>query len=122
VRQVLKVDEAKRQIYFAAGGMVAGQDPYFQQVYRIGFDGKGLTSLTTADAYHDVALSPDASLYVDTYSRVDLPPVSELRRTSDGAWSPRSRKPISPASRGRFQGARAVRRQGPRRQGPTSMA
>jgi hypothetical protein len=83
VRQVLKVDEAKRQIYFAAGGMVAGQDPYFQQVYRIGFDGKGLTSLTTADAYHDVALSPDASLYVDTYSRVDLPPVSELRRTSD---------------------------------------
>lgn len=83
VRQVLKVDEAKRQIYFAASGMVAGQDPYFQHVYRIGFDGKGLTALTTADAYHDVALSPDASLYVDTYSRVDLPPVSELRRTSD---------------------------------------
>lgn len=83
VRQVLKVDEEKRQIVFAAGGMVAGQDPYFQQVYRIGFDGKGLTPLTTADAYHDVALSPDGSLYVDTYSRVDLPPISELRRSSD---------------------------------------
>lgn len=83
VRQVLKVDEAKRQIVFAASGMVAGQDPYFQQVYRIGFDGKGLTALTIADAYHDVALSPDGSLYVDTYSRVDLAPVSELRRTSD---------------------------------------
>jgi len=83
VRDVLKVDEAKRLIYFTASGMVAGQDPYFQHAYRIGFDGKGLTALTTADAYHDVALSPDGRLYVDTYSRVDLPPVSELRRTED---------------------------------------
>ncbi len=93
VRQVLKVDEVKRQIYFAASGMVAGQDPYFQHVYRIGFDSKGLTALTTADAYHDVALSPDGSLYVDTYSRVDLPPVSELRRTSDGSLVATLEKP-----------------------------
>jgi dipeptidyl aminopeptidase/acylaminoacyl peptidase len=85
VRDVLKVDEAKRQIYFTASGMNAGEDPYFQHFYRIDFDGSHLTPLTTARAYHDVALSPDATLYVDTYSRVDLPPASELHRTSDGA-------------------------------------
>jgi dipeptidyl aminopeptidase/acylaminoacyl peptidase len=85
VHDVVKVDEAKKQIYFTAGGMVKGQDPYFQHFYRIDFDGTHLTPLTTADAYHDVALSPDLSSYVDTYSRVDLPPVAELHRTSDGS-------------------------------------
>ncbi|WP_336959974.1 S9 family peptidase [Sphingobium aquiterrae] len=85
VRDVLKVDEGKRQIYFTASGMRAGEDPYFQHFYRVDFDGSHLTALTTVDAYHDVALSPDMATYVDTYSRVDLPPVSELHRSSDGA-------------------------------------
>ncbi|RYD44582.1 MAG: S9 family peptidase [Sphingomonadales bacterium] len=85
VRDVVKVDEATRQIWFTASGMNAGEDPYFQHFYRIDFDGSKLTPLTSANAYHDVALSPDASLYVDTYSRVDLPPVAELRRTRDGS-------------------------------------
>lgn len=85
VRDVVKVDEAKRQIYFTASGMNAGEDPYFQHFYRIDFDGSKLTPLTSANAYHDIALSPDMSLYVDTYSRVDLPPVAELRRTRDGS-------------------------------------
>ena len=85
VHDVVKVDEARRRIYFTAGGMKPGQDPYFQNFYRIDFDGSHLTPLTTADAYHDVTLSPDGETYVDTYSRVDLPPVAELHRTSDGA-------------------------------------
>jgi dipeptidyl aminopeptidase/acylaminoacyl peptidase len=85
VHDVVKVDEAKGQIYFTAGGMVKGQDPYFQQFYRIDLDGSHLTPLSTANAYHDVALAPDMATYVDTYSRIDLPPVSELHRSSDGA-------------------------------------
>ena len=43
--------------------------------YRINFDGTGLTALTEADANHQVVFSPDMKYYVDTYSRVDLPPV-----------------------------------------------
>ncbi|MBB5985429.1 S9 family peptidase [Sphingobium lignivorans] len=85
VREVVKVDDAKRQIWFAAGGMRPGEDPYLQHYYRVDFDGRNLTPMTTVDAYHDVAFSPDMSMYVDTYSRIDLPPVSELRRTSDGS-------------------------------------
>jgi dipeptidyl aminopeptidase/acylaminoacyl peptidase len=85
VRGVEKVDEEARQIWFSAGGVTAGKDPYLLHVYRINFDGSGLTAITKADANHDVALSPDMTFYVDTYSRVDLPTVSELRRTQDGS-------------------------------------
>ena len=45
---------------------------------------RGCWPLTTSDANHTVVLSADAKHYVDTYSRVDAPPVTELRRTSDG--------------------------------------
>jgi dipeptidyl aminopeptidase/acylaminoacyl peptidase len=83
VRHVIKVDEEKRQLWFSAGGMQAGKDPYFQHYYRINLDGSGLTPLTTADANHTVEFSSDMTLFVDTYSRVDLPTVSELKR-ADG--------------------------------------
>ena len=35
--------------------------------------------LTTLDADHDVAVSPDGDWYVDVYSWVDVAPVMELR-------------------------------------------
>jgi len=82
-RAVDKVDEAKRQVWFQASGMVPGQDPYFTHHYRINFDGTGLTALTEADGNHIVAYAPDMVTYVDTWSRVDLASVSELRRTED---------------------------------------
>ncbi len=83
VRAVQYVDTTAKQIVFAAGGMVPKQDPYFVQYYRINFDGTGLTPLTDADGYHTVTFSPDNKYYVDTWSRVDLAPISQLRRTSD---------------------------------------
>jgi dipeptidyl aminopeptidase/acylaminoacyl peptidase len=85
VRAIEKVDEEKRQIWFGASGMYAGKDPYLIHHYRINFDGTGLTTLTQADANHDVSYSTDMKYFVDTYSRVDLPTVSELRRASDGS-------------------------------------
>ena len=83
VRDVLHVDEANRQIYFAAGGSIPGQDPYFTQYSRINFDGSGLTRLTDADGMHSVVLSKDHKFYVDNWQRVNLAPVAELRRTED---------------------------------------
>src|SRR4030095_11526650 len=84
VRGVEKVDEEKRQIWFRASGMYPGQDPYFNYYYRINFDGTGLTKLTEAEANHVVAFSPDMKYYVDTWSRIDLLTVAELRSTADG--------------------------------------
>jgi dipeptidyl aminopeptidase/acylaminoacyl peptidase len=84
VREVVQVDEEKRQIWFSASGL-SGKDPYFVHYYRINFDGTGLTPLTTADANHLVRFSADLKFYVDTYSRVDAAPVSELRRATDAS-------------------------------------
>lgn len=83
VRAVEKVDEEKRQIWFQASGMYPGKDPYFIHYYRINFDGTGLTALTEADGNHQVSFSSDMKYYVDTWSRVDQPTVSELRNTAD---------------------------------------
>ena len=85
VRNVLRVDEEKRQIWFSASGMYPGKDPYFVHYYRINFDGSGLTTLTQTDANHVVTISADQAYYVDTYSRIDLAPVSELHRGADGS-------------------------------------
>jgi dipeptidyl aminopeptidase/acylaminoacyl peptidase len=83
VRAVEFVDEPKRQVYFRASGMHAGKDPYFIHSYRVNFDGTGLTALTDADGTHTVTYSPDRQYYVDTWSRVDLPQQSVLKRMSD---------------------------------------
>ena len=83
VRNVDWVDDEKRQIWFEAGGMIPGQDPYFTQAYRINFDGTGLTKLTDANGTHTVTFSHDHKYYVDTWQRVDLPPVAQLRRSED---------------------------------------
>ncbi len=83
VRGVERVDEENRQIWFRASGMYAGKDPYFIHLYRINFDGSNLTAFTETDANHAISLSPDMKYYVDTFSRVDLPHVSELGSTSD---------------------------------------
>jgi dipeptidyl aminopeptidase/acylaminoacyl peptidase len=84
VRAVDKVDEVKRQIWFQASGMYPGKDPYFVHYYRINFDGSGMTALTQGDGDHAVSFSSDMKYYVDTWSRVDLAPVSELHRSEDG--------------------------------------
>jgi dipeptidyl aminopeptidase/acylaminoacyl peptidase len=78
------VDEAKRQISFKACGLYPGQDPYYVHFCRINLDGTGLVKLTEGDGTHSIAPSPDKRFLIDTYSRVDLPPVTELRRVEDG--------------------------------------
>lgn len=83
VRHVVRVDEPARRIWFMASGRHAGRDPYFHHLFRVDFDGSNLTALSSEDADHSVALSTDATHYVLTYSRIDRPPVSELRRASD---------------------------------------
>ena len=85
VRGVVSVDEKARQIYFNASGMYDGKDPYYLYFYRINFDGTGLVTLTPGEGNHTASLSPDRSLIVDTYSRVDAPPVTELRSAKDGS-------------------------------------
>jgi dipeptidyl aminopeptidase/acylaminoacyl peptidase len=97
----VRVDQANRQIWFNASGMHAGKDPYFLHHYRVNFDGTGLTAFTSEDGSHNgftvvnvapgeanpqgrpANFSPDGQYYVDSWSRVDLPTQTVLKRTSD---------------------------------------
>jgi dienelactone hydrolase len=83
VRNVLFVDDVRRQIVFEAGGLILGQDPYFVQYCRINFDGTGFAKFTDADGTHTATFSPDKKYYVDTWQRVDLAPRAQLRRADD---------------------------------------
>ena len=83
VRGVDSVDVENRRIWFRANGMNPEQDPYFIHYYRIDFDGTGLVAYTEGDGMHEVTFSPDRRFYIDQWSRVDLPPIAELRRTAD---------------------------------------
>jgi len=83
IRGVVWVDEEKRQVIFQASGKEPG-DPYFIHIYRINFDGTGLTRLTDGYGNHEVSFSPDKRFFVDTWSTVDTPPVSVLRNAEDG--------------------------------------
>lgn len=84
VRGIDHLDDKARQIWFRAGGIHPGQDPYHVHFCRINFDGSGLTLLTEGDGTHTIAYSPDRRYFLDTYTRVDMAPVTELRRAEDG--------------------------------------
>ena len=83
VRAVINVDQKRREITFSANGMRPDEDPYFTHFYRISFDGTGLIALTDGVGTHTVTFAPNYSVYIDTWSRVDMAPVTQLRRSSD---------------------------------------
>lgn len=79
VTRIIKIDDAARTIFFEANGREPGRDPYFAHFYRVGFDGKGLTLLTPEDGNHQVTVTPDGKYFVDSYSKMDVAPVTVLR-------------------------------------------
>ena len=81
VRQVVKVDEKQRVIWFLGAGREKG-DPYFTYLYKVGFDGKGLQLLTPEEANHEVTLAPSGNYFFDTYSNPDAAPVAVVRDAS----------------------------------------
>ncbi|MGO1001516.1 DPP IV N-terminal domain-containing protein [Lysobacter sp. CA196] len=97
VRDIIGIDEGKRQLYFTAGGREPG-DPYERRLYRVGLDGGEPRLLTPEAADHDLdsgvsvilggealdLLSPTGTAVVDNYSTLDTPPRTVLRSTQDG--------------------------------------
>lgn len=78
VERVVKVDEATRTIYFVACGREAGENPYYEHLYRVKADGSGLKLLTRGDYFHEVEMDDEARFVVDNYSRVNTIPCAEL--------------------------------------------
>lgn len=94
VRDIAHIDERSETIWFTGSGREPGRQPVFRRLYRVRFDGSGLTLLTPEDADHEVphtamapgrpmqpdprrcGVSPEGHHIVYTRSAPDLPPVS----------------------------------------------
>jgi dipeptidyl aminopeptidase/acylaminoacyl peptidase len=70
-------------VWFSAVGIAADQDPYHEHFCRVDLDGSNFVQLTQGDGMHTISWSPNRDYFIDQYSRVDLPPVHELR-SADG--------------------------------------
>lgn len=81
VRDIVRIDQVGRWVYFTAGGREEGRDPYYRHLYRAGLDGQAVELLTPEDAEHNVTFSPSGAYFVDTYSRIDQAPRAVLRAT-----------------------------------------
>lgn len=77
-REIVRVDEKLRVLYFMACGREKGEDPYYTHLYRINLDGTGLKLLTAGNFNHSVAMDDSKRFFVVNYSRVDTAPKSEL--------------------------------------------
>ena len=84
VRQVLRVDDEARTVYFLASGRHKGEDPYNLHYYKVGFDGGEPVELTPEEGNHVLTFSSDGTRCVDVYSQPDVPPVSVLRDATTG--------------------------------------
>lgn len=80
---IVKIDTTARTLYFEGYGKEEGVNPYYEQLYKINFDGSDLQRLTPEDANHQISASDKGNYFVDNYSRVDMPTRSVLRN-SDG--------------------------------------
>jgi dipeptidyl-peptidase-4 len=84
VRDVVSIDEKARTVLAAVSGVDPGQDPYYLHYIRIALDTGEITRLTESDGTHEIFPQPGGAAYLDRWSRVDQPPVRELRRWEDG--------------------------------------
>ncbi len=85
VREVDRVDDQRRQVYLKVSGIDPNENPYHVHLVRVDYDGTNLVRLTAGDGNHRWRRSPDDKFLIDTYSRVDLPPITELRDADTGS-------------------------------------
>lgn len=78
VDQIVKVDEARRLVYFLANGKEKDENPYYEHLYRVNLDGSGLQLVTPGDYFHIASIDDNAAFVVNNYSRVNTIPRTDL--------------------------------------------
>lgn len=78
-------DDKTRTLYISAVGREAGEDPYYQHLYRVNYDGTGLKLLDPGDGSHAATLEDNGRYFIDNSSRVDTVPESVLYDTMGNA-------------------------------------
>lgn len=79
VGNIEKIDTSASTIYFNGYGREEGQNPYFENLYSVKFDGSNFKHLTPENATHSISASEEGNYFVDNYSRIDHPTTSVLR-------------------------------------------
>ncbi len=75
---IVGIDEKARVLYFSANGREENQDPYYEHLYRVNFDGTGMRLLNSGDFNADVSLNDNQRYFVNNFSRVNTAPKSTL--------------------------------------------
>ncbi|WP_206081978.1 S9 family peptidase [Maribellus sediminis] len=75
VAGVVKIDEAKNQLYYMAR---SGDNHMKLQLHRVKLDGKGDVRLTDPALTHSVSVSPDGKYFIDVAETHDTPPFTQL--------------------------------------------
>ena len=84
VRGVERIDWSERKIWIRLSGYFPDQDPYYIHHARVDIDSGELVMLTAGDGDHQIEYLPGGRWLIDRYSRVDMPPVHELRDAETG--------------------------------------
>ena len=82
VMDIVKIDEANRTVYFTANGYYPDEHPYYQHLFKVGFNGGTPKEITKGEFFHDPYVDDKAQYFVDNYSRVDCQPKTALYSTS----------------------------------------
>jgi dipeptidyl aminopeptidase/acylaminoacyl peptidase len=102
VRNIIRIDESSRRLFFTAVGREAGEDPYYRHLYSVSLDGHDLRALTPDSGDHafpgatlppqyqssgrplqpaaPALISPSGRFMIDIRSTVSEAPVSILKR------------------------------------------
>lgn len=83
VGELIYTDDKDEWIYFYASNLSCTSDPYYQLVCRVRYDGSDFSVLTPEDGMHRCTYVN--GMLIDTWSRVDKPPVTNLRK-ADGTF------------------------------------
>ncbi|MCW6530227.1 DPP IV N-terminal domain-containing protein [Sphingomonas sp. MMSM20] len=96
VADLVRIDEAHRQVYFTATGRERGRNLYYRHLYRVALDGGTPELLTPEDADHEFDadqdfwegprpgsdFSPDGRYFVDSFSTATTPARYVIRAAS----------------------------------------
>ena len=102
VRKLLHIDEDKRELFFTAGGREKG-NPYHIYLYKVNFDGTGLTCLTPEKGSHKISPSPNWNYFITTYSTTKNPPISILKNRDGNTINELAKADISKLKKNGWQ-------------------
>lgn len=76
--RIERIDTVRRTMIFIGHGQEKCADPSYAHYYMASLDGGRQRLLTPGDGTHELNFSPDGRYAIDTYSRMDMPPVYQL--------------------------------------------